>query len=650
MFAGATMCVHSEDAMELCGDYGLYLKPVAKILISIAMPSHAAHSVKVLSNWEVMEKIRKLADPIQLVHLKVVKSTNEFMRYEGEIDNATELKKLIDLLDGKIIKLGGYLESFKIRAKESKTEALNETNWNTFFEGWSESDETQPGLRPDTLYIESLPCRWFAKSPENELTEGDSEKEKIKTAVKIEESLKSNTTVPDAEIVQSVFTRFGPIRVIDIPMLDPYRTEDDRRGIGTFSAFGPGTSGITFSAFVQYEDYSSFATAMEALGRHKLMYKPKSNRGASTNSNARSYVANIKVDFDRTGHLSEKQILRRKIESMRLKQMEKERADQQRKEREEADAKNKAEQLAAENAAVAEKQRLKSERKLLRAELKEKDKKEKLLLEIEKKNQSLQRLASEQAKFEYDQKANARKKEAMNLLHCLINRIKDLKSQEIVERRLAELEAVRVAEVQKQRELLERLQQQQTAERERHQLLLQQHENNLRQKLLEKMSGNKSKDSSFKDSSKDEHHCYSRRERTPESATVYSSTKRDRNSSSSDSDSDMNVPAKMDETSCQIANTIFSSMCTQVDSKTKTEKSKSRNRHSRSRSRSRSKGRKKSYHISSRGGNNNKGHNRSRSRSRHNQGGRKNERRKSSDRRRKKRSNRSSSKSGSSSD
>ena len=79
---------------------------------------------------------------------------------------------------------------------------------------------------------------------------------------------------------------------------------------------------------------------------------------------------------------------------------------------------------AAENAAVAEKQRLKSERKLLRAELKEKDKKEKLLLEIEKKNQSLQRLASEQAKFEYDQKANARKKEAMNLLHCLINRIK----------------------------------------------------------------------------------------------------------------------------------------------------------------------------------------------------------------------------------
>ena len=41
------MCVHSEDAMELCAEYGLYLKPVAKILISIAMPSHAAHSAKV---------------------------------------------------------------------------------------------------------------------------------------------------------------------------------------------------------------------------------------------------------------------------------------------------------------------------------------------------------------------------------------------------------------------------------------------------------------------------------------------------------------------------------------------------------------------------------------------------------------------------
>ena len=70
--------------------------------------------LQVLSNWEVMEKIRKLAEPIQMLYLKVVKSTNEFMRYEGEIDNAAELKTLIELLDGKIIKLGGYLESFKV--------------------------------------------------------------------------------------------------------------------------------------------------------------------------------------------------------------------------------------------------------------------------------------------------------------------------------------------------------------------------------------------------------------------------------------------------------------------------------------------------------------------------------------------------------
>ena len=86
------------------------------------------------------------------------------MRYEGEIDNGAELKKLIDLLDGKIIKLGGYLESFKVRAKQCKTQVITEETWNTFFEGWSESDETQPGLRPDTILVESLPCRWFVNS------------------------------------------------------------------------------------------------------------------------------------------------------------------------------------------------------------------------------------------------------------------------------------------------------------------------------------------------------------------------------------------------------------------------------------------------------------------------------------------------------
>ncbi|XP_063712390.1 A-kinase anchor protein 17A-like isoform X2 [Symsagittifera roscoffensis] len=615
MFAGATMCVHSEDAMELCAEYGLYLKPVAKILISIAMPSHAAHSAKVLSNWEVMEKIRKLADPVQLVHLKVVKSTNEFMRYEGEIDSTSDLKKLIELLDGKIIKLGGYLESFKLRAKESKIEVLNESNWNTFFEGWPESDETQPGLRPDTIYLESLPCRWFAtKSQDTQNGNNDNvEKEKMKTAINIEEVTKSNVVMPDVEVVQTVFSRFGPIRVIDIPMLDPYRTDDDRRGIGTFSAFGPGTSGITFSAFIQYEDYSSFATAMEALGRHKLMYKPKYGSGASSTAN-RSYVANIKVHFDRSGHLSEKQIMRRKIECMRMRQAEKEREEQKRREREEKEAKEKALQLAAETAAHAEKQRLKSERKLLRAELKEKDKKEKLLLEIEKKNQSLQRLASEQAKFDYEQKANARRKEAMNLLHCLIFRIKDLKSQEIVERRLAELEAVRVAEVKKQKELIDRLQQQQTAERERHQLLLQQHENNLRQKLLEKMSG---KDSSGNLSSPEKDDT-KWKPVASSSTTVYSSTKR-RNSSS-----ESNIDELKLEATSEVANTIFSSMQRDVEQKSLSfEKNKHRRKSSRSKSKS---GRKRSYHSP---GSNRKGK-RSRSRGRKKPNREKGKRRKSS--------------------
>ena len=83
-------------------------------------------------------------------------------------------------------------------------------------------------------------------------------------------------------------------------------------------------SGITFSAFIQYEDYSAFATAMEALTRNKLMYKPPTagneasksvdeifssaparsekksyNKSDTAATATKSYVANIKVDFDR---------------------------------------------------------------------------------------------------------------------------------------------------------------------------------------------------------------------------------------------------------------------------------------------------------------------------------------------------------------
>ena len=46
-----------------------------------------------------------------------------------------------------------------------------------------------------------------------------------------------------------------------------------------------------------------------------------------------------------SGHLSEKQIMRRKIECMRMRQAEKEREEQKRREREEKEAKEKALQL-----------------------------------------------------------------------------------------------------------------------------------------------------------------------------------------------------------------------------------------------------------------------------------------------------------------
>jgi len=60
------------------------------------------------------------------------------------------------------------------------------------------------GERPDTVYLSDLPCKWFSdqKSSSSEST----------LVVK-----------PSEQRVNDVFSQFGTIRVMDIPLLDPYR-------------------------------------------------------------------------------------------------------------------------------------------------------------------------------------------------------------------------------------------------------------------------------------------------------------------------------------------------------------------------------------------------------------------------------------------
>lgn len=57
------------------------------------------------------------------------------------------------------------------------------------------------GERPDTVHISDLPCKWFSDRHKSTSSSGK----------------------PSETIIDDVFSQFGDIRCMDVPILDPYR-------------------------------------------------------------------------------------------------------------------------------------------------------------------------------------------------------------------------------------------------------------------------------------------------------------------------------------------------------------------------------------------------------------------------------------------
>ncbi|KAK7485940.1 hypothetical protein BaRGS_00022806 [Batillaria attramentaria] len=305
--ANTSVCNDTSEAIELYEPQGLYLKPVAKLNICAQLPQLKTPG-KTISNWEVMEKVKHMIRPEVFLSVKVVKSTMEFIRLEGEIENKSKLALLMMKLDSKTIKLSGFSESLKIRVAEAKVPFPVRHDWDSYFRDAKNMNELKPGERPDTVHLKDLPTRWFAKR---------SSKEKSK-----EEKLK-----PSEEILRKVFETFGDVRAVDIPLLDPYRKEimGTLAKPGTIQTFTYGQD-LTFEAFVQFKEYISFVKAMDALRGMKLLFKEDENK---------ALTANIKVDFDKTKHLSDKMIRKRRMEREKLEALERRLKEARRKEREE---------------------------------------------------------------------------------------------------------------------------------------------------------------------------------------------------------------------------------------------------------------------------------------------------------------------------
>ena len=227
------VCGDISEATELSSSQRLYLKPVAKLGVHVTLPEIKVAGVSI-SNWEVMERLKSMVAPDQFTVLKVVESSLEFIRFEGETDTKSLVTKFINKLDGKFIKLSGFADPLKVRATESKMKFPTVHDWNSFFRESEDLDERNPGERPDTIYIKGLPCKWFSSD--------------------------ESPSKPSDEVLKSVFRRFGKIRCVDIPILDPYRQRLSK-GNSEFQTFYFG-SHLHFDAYVQYSQYQGFSNAM----------------------------------------------------------------------------------------------------------------------------------------------------------------------------------------------------------------------------------------------------------------------------------------------------------------------------------------------------------------------------------------------------
>ncbi|XP_022084750.1 A-kinase anchor protein 17A-like [Acanthaster planci] len=414
------LCFNQSEAIELHGPHGLYLKPIAKLNISVTLPQMKMEG-KSISNWEVMEKLKRMAKPDSFLVLRVSKSSLEFLRFEAEVEAKSLIKVLILRLDGKVIKLSGFPEPLKVRAAEAKISFPNRHDWDSFFRDAKNMNENNPGERPDTIKIESLPCKWFSSTAEPDK--------------------------PSELIIKKIFELFGEIRNVDIPMLDPYRHESQVIGgnFRTFSSFNT----LTFEAFIQYTEYIGFVKAMDALKGMKLMKKETITD--ENEKEGKAYTADIKVDFDKTRHLCAKSIQKREKERQRLIQLEKQREEQKRLEREEEERKQEEERRRKEQEELYRIQR--KQAKLTRKEERRQQREEKRrqLREEKKRQRQEQELQRRIALEERKLLIALRQLESIRLLTELFERVKVIKQHEEVQRRLEELEQERLRQLEEER-------------------------------------------------------------------------------------------------------------------------------------------------------------------------------------------------------
>lgn len=452
----------------------LYLKPMAIIKITVTLPKMTIPGQSI-SNWDLMERLKRAIDPIQMDSCKVRESNRDSVIFEAELLSLGIMQKTMKILDGYSMKVPGFAEALKVATKEAKLDFPSRHDWDVWFMK-NKMNEMKPGERPDTVYLAKIPVKWFCDG---------------------------STDLPSERRLRVAMEAFGAVRQVDIPICDPLRTQMNPKLSGIQQkGFGLGQD-VFFEAYVQYMEYKGFATAMDSLR----------NRKWAKRIDGRFFQALIKVDFDRSRHLSEVQIAKRQ-EERRSIEMEK-----LRQEEEERNIKRQEEMKIKEE--EDEKNRRREDRERKRREKRELER----MAEEEKKRLELERL-------ELEQQARAtRRVESVRLLKFLFEKIEARE-----ERRKRKEEEKLKEELSKIQDLAEQPAEQEDVLR---QALLQQREIRMRERLKEKMKekaseGKGKKEKSKKSSSKKR----DKKRRTNRHDTPSSSDSDSSSSSSSSSSSD----------------------------------------------------------------------------------------------------------------
>ena len=368
--------------VPLWPELDLYMKHVAKIAVVVQLPEIKSGSLNI-SNWEVMEKIRALIAPEEFTTLSVLKVMRQMLHFQGELASLRVLRKAIQLLNGKTIRVNGMSQQLRVRAGEAELKFPQKKDWDSYFQdrGVPTFAEGIPGDRPDTVYIRGIPAQWLCPNP-----------------------VVDQTVL--AELLKKIFSRYGSVCRVDVVDNPPQASS------GSFSAFGPSAPLHTFDGYIQYEKYDDFCRTMAGLRGMKLVRKRKGEP---------EVAVKLDVDFDKSSHLSDRMVRKRRKEQEKLEELARQEREKQRLQRE-AEARRKEEEAQRERERKAEAARKEREAAVKRAE-RHRQQREKRRKEREERRQreKEQRRAARKAERERQQVEQQRRTEAECLLRHLLN-------------------------------------------------------------------------------------------------------------------------------------------------------------------------------------------------------------------------------------